>query len=282
MAFALMALIAIYLAEGAIRRSAPPCLATKEEGVTIRAVDGTQLVGRLVRREAAGDRCVLLLHGVGDDGSSQLPFAKNLAAKGITGIAIDIRGHGVSGGELRGYGVLEAGDTALWANYLRTLDCDGGVFGYGASMGAAILIQSVGAGAPFKAIVAECPFSSFRLIAEQRIQQRSGVPLWLSRAVSEALVSLAFTYVELKYGIDLALSAPENTNTRGVPILLIHGGQDNNVPPEHSIRLKDKLADATLWLVPGAAHINANQVAPFEFDERVNAWFSTVTRSKGH
>jgi len=282
MAFALMALIAIYLAEGAIRRSAPPRLATKEDGVTIRAVDGTQLVGRLVRREAAGDRCVLLLHGVGDDGSSQLPFAKNLAAKGITGIAIDIRGHGVSGGELRGYGVLEAGDTALWANYLRTLDCDGGVFGYGASMGAAILIQSVGAGAPFKAIVAECPFSSFRLIAEQRIQQRSGVPLWLSRAVSEALVSLAFTYVELKYGIDLALSAPENTNTRGVPILLIHGGQDNNVPPEHSIRLKDKLADATLWLVPGAAHINANQVAPFEFDERVNAWFSTVTRSKGH
>lgn len=247
--------------------------------VSIRAADGTLLAGRLIHRRITGSRCALLLHGVDDNAGSQMSFARSLGARGFTVLAIDIRAHGASGGELRGYGIWEADDTVRWANYLRTQNCDGGVFGYGASMGAAILIQALGRGAPFEAVVAECPFSSFRLIARERVGQRIGGSSFAARLFAGALVATAFYYAEVRYGIDLTLASPENTAANRAPVLLIHGAADRNILPSHSERLASRLSGASLWLVPGASHANARQAAPLEFDERVNQWFRAVTRS---
>jgi uncharacterized protein len=59
-----------------------------------------------------------------------------------------------------------------------------------------------------------------------------------------------------------------------VPILLIHGTADTNVPPSHSRALHALNPTMTgLWEVPGALHVSALTAAPKEYEERVVAWF---------
>jgi pimeloyl-ACP methyl ester carboxylesterase len=61
-----------------------------------------------------------------------------------------------------------------------------------------------------------------------------------------------------------------------VPIFLIHGLADDNVPPEQSewIRARDPAA-IILWDVPSAGHCGAVNAAGQEFNTRVLAWFNS-------
>lgn len=61
-----------------------------------------------------------------------------------------------------------------------------------------------------------------------------------------------------------------------VPVLLIHGLSDRNIPPYHSHRIQARnRSNITLWNVTGAGHTGAHQVAPQEFERKVLAYFST-------
>ena len=64
-----------------------------------------------------------------------------------------------------------------------------------------------------------------------------------------------------------------------MPILLIHGLADGHVPAWQSERVYETLRDeehperAELWLVPGAAHLEALEVRPEEYVRRTMDWF---------
>jgi hypothetical protein len=66
-----------------------------------------------------------------------------------------------------------------------------------------------------------------------------------------------------------------------VPVLLIHGTSDNNIPSYNSkdIQAANPL-HASLWLVPGAGHSGAYDVNPQEFGRKISSWFSE--HSAGH
>jgi fermentation-respiration switch protein FrsA (DUF1100 family) len=60
-----------------------------------------------------------------------------------------------------------------------------------------------------------------------------------------------------------------------IPVLLIHGLQDRNIPPYHSDMIQAKNpSEVIVWKVPGAIHTGAHQVAPQEFERRVLGWFA--------
>jgi len=60
-----------------------------------------------------------------------------------------------------------------------------------------------------------------------------------------------------------------------VPILLIHGENDHNISPRHSIILASAAPDhVQLWLVPGAWHTGSWSAAHQEFEDRVLGWMS--------
>jgi pimeloyl-ACP methyl ester carboxylesterase len=59
-----------------------------------------------------------------------------------------------------------------------------------------------------------------------------------------------------------------------VPILLIHGDRDTNIPPRHSRELHHvNPQSTTLWIVPGATHVATCVTAADEYARRVLAWF---------
>jgi len=63
-----------------------------------------------------------------------------------------------------------------------------------------------------------------------------------------------------------------------VPVLLIHGQADSNIPVRHSRMIHARNPATELWEVPGAEHCGAIAVAPKEFEARVMNWFGAHWR----
>jgi pimeloyl-ACP methyl ester carboxylesterase len=89
------------------------------------------------------------------------------------------------------------------------------------------------------------------------------------------LVESAFLRARWKYGFDMQPVSPESAvaNSR-VPVLLIHGAIDSNIPVRHSRHIHQLNRATELWEVPGADHCGAMAAAPEEFDRRVLNWFA--------
>lgn len=246
--------------------------------VVVNAEDGTKLAGLFLPASPAGRRkCALALHGIGDRGSNAVWLGRMLTEGGYSALLADSRAHGASGGDLATYGVLERHDLSVWINHLSSMpECRDGMYAYGASMGAGILLQSLVEERRLKAVVAECPFSSFVEVARHRIRGFLWETPWAGRLVAPPIVFGGTVYARLRYGIDLSQAAPEDSVV-GVqtPILLIHGDADDNIPLEHSRAIAARNPAIQLWVVPGARHTEAASTAPEEFKRRLLGWFDS-------
>jgi dipeptidyl aminopeptidase/acylaminoacyl peptidase len=194
-----------------------------------------------------------------------------LLRAGYAVLAADSRGHGASGGDLLSYGVRESSDVRTWADWLAESRHAERLYGLGASMGGAILLQSLATELRFRAVVAECPFATFEEVAEDRLAQVARMP----KPIFVPVVWSGFVYARVRYGIDLRRASPADVVQRtDTPILLIHGTRDDNIPLRHSQELQAlNPRDTRLWLVPGAGHVASLSADPGQYARRVTEWF---------
>jgi uncharacterized protein len=147
-------------------------------------------------------------------------------------------------------------------------------------MGAAQLLQSVSAEPIFCAVVVESPFSDLREIAYDRVGQFFHTGDWLGRTLLRPVIEIAFLYSRWKYGFDLERVSPMTmVSASKIPVLMIHGKIDSNIPLRHSRRIKSAASAAVLWEVPHADHCGAINLAPEEFVGRVLDWFGNHSLS---
>lgn len=265
-----------------VRRVAPePDLrpnGLSERQLIVNAGDGVRLFSRFIPSQTAGrSHCVIMLHGIGDNSANGISLGTMMAERGYSALLPDSRAHGQSGGELATYGVLERLDVPAWINLLSSMDeCRGGIYAYGASMGAGILLQALPHEPRLKAVVAECPFSSFAEVARHRIRGFFYQSPRMGAMLAPPVVFGGILYARMRYGIDLDSAAPEES-VAGVktPILIIHGDADDNIPVEQSRAIAARNPAIQLWVVPGARHTEAASAAPEEFKRRVMGWFDT-------
>jgi len=236
--------------------------------VQINAGDGAVLKAWLLSPEIDNGNCIITLHGIGDSRSGTAALARLFVDNHYKVLMPDSRGHGESGGEMVTYGVLEAGDIRSWVDWLVAAEHPRNIFAMGESFGAAVLLQSLSVEPRFSGVVAECPFASFKAIAEYRVAQR--IP------IAAPLVWSGFLYARWKYGVDFYAASPEAAvGATSTPVLLIHGLDDKNTPPLHSqIIASRRRSNIDLWLVPDAGHTGAFQTAPGEFRYQVLSWLS--------
>ena len=245
------------------------------EDVSITASDGAILRGWIVRPAERNGSAALLLHGLADNRLGMTGYAQLLLARGFTVLLPDARGHGESEGTLVSYGLIERNDIHQWVEMLTAWTGSRCVYGMGESMGAAELLQALEVGRKFCAVVAESPFANFREIAYDRMGQPFHLGPWIGRTVFRPLVAIAFLRARWKYGLDMQLVSPVDAIAKtDVPILLIHGRVDSNIPVRHSELIAREDPKTVLWEVPGADHCGAISVAPGEFERRVLEWFS--------
>jgi dipeptidyl aminopeptidase/acylaminoacyl peptidase len=246
------------------------------QDVTLVARDGVALHGWFMRPRESNGNAVILLHGVSDSRLGMSGYGTWLAENHYAVLLPDARGHGVSGG-LATYGLLESDDIHQWVSLLERRYHPHCVYGLGESMGAAQLLQSLPKEPRFCAVVAESSFATFREVAYARFGRQFHTGSWLGRTFFRPTLDVGLLYIRLRYGLDLEKAAPTDAvvNTH-IPVLLIHGTKDRNVPPYHSDEIqRQNPSNVVVWKVLGAVHTGAHQISSREFDYRVLEWFAT-------
>jgi hypothetical protein len=247
-----------------------------QETIQISSFDGAALAAWFFRPPNANGGTVILLHGSGDNRAGMLGFVPMLLRHQYNVLAPDSRAHGQSGGDLATFGIMESQDLKRWVDWLSRQKNPGCVYGLGESMGAAILLEALPNEPRFCAAVAESPFASLREVAYDRLGQKFGSGDWMGRTLFRPLISEAFLDARLHYHLNLEKASPAKAvaMTR-VPVLLIHGAEDFNIPVRHCQAIyKNRSGAMELWQVPGAGHTGAYRQAPEEFERRVVGWFA--------
>jgi dipeptidyl aminopeptidase/acylaminoacyl peptidase len=286
--FAFSILAGIFLAEGALhpRRLVLSAadqtrgreMATRTnsafEVVQISASDGVRLQGWHLRPLQNNGNAVILLHGLSDNRAGVIGYAEMFLKHGYSVLMPDARAHGSSSGELATYGLRETNDIHRWIAWVEDKEHPHCIYGFAESMGAAGLLQSLKSETHFCAVIAESPFSNFREIAYDRVGQFFRTGPWLGRTILRPAVDAAFIYARWKYKLNFEKISPENAVASSkVPVFLIHGQIDGNIPIRHSRKIGAGNNSVILWEVPMADHCGAIGVAPEELERRAVAWF---------
>jgi fermentation-respiration switch protein FrsA (DUF1100 family) len=241
----------------------------------LRAADGRMLRGWVLTARPGNHDFVMLLHGLSDNRMGMIGYAELFASHGYSVLMADARAHGASDGEVASYGLVEASDIREWVNWLRDHDNPHCVYGFGESMGAAQLLESLSMEDRFCGVIAESSFSTFREIAYDRVGQPLHTGPWLGRTLLRPLVAVAFGYAKWKYKLNMEQISPERAiASNHVPVFLIHGEEDSNIPVRHSRMIAKRDPAVVLWIVPGAGHCGAISVAREEFEQRVLGWYA--------
>jgi hypothetical protein len=239
----------------------------------VRTPDGVVLDAWLFTPREPNGSAVIALHGIADSRMGMLAHAGLLLRNKFTVLVPDSRGHGSSGGDIVTYGIRESSDVRCWADRLFQEPGVRRLYGIGQSSGASILLQSLHVEPRFRAVVADSPFANFEEIAYERLQQASGIPQFAFWPI----VRIGFVYTDVVRKMDLRQASPlASVRTTRVPILLIHGSADTNIPPHHSGELHAANPGSTkLWIVPGAGHVASLGTAPEAYEHNVVGWFQS-------
>jgi fermentation-respiration switch protein FrsA (DUF1100 family) len=250
--------------------------ASELSDVTITAHDGAVLRGWQIRPAESNGNVVILLHGVGDNRLGVSGYGAWLARNHYTILLPDARAHGYSGGDLATYGLKESDDIHRWVDWLEGNEHPNCVFGFGESMGAAQILQSLSRETRFCAVVAESSFATFREVAYARVGRPFHTGPWVGRSFFWPTVEVGFLYVREKFGLNMEAASPADAVAHSdTPVFLIHGLSDENIPSFHSIEIQERNPSRlTLWRVAGAGHCGTHSVAPQEFERKVLTWFA--------
>lgn len=221
------------------------------ETVTIQAVDQKKLFGRYYHH-LDGAPIQIQFHGY--RGSAMRDFCGGTAfAKkmGHNVLVVDQRCHGYSEGNTITFGVMERYDCQSWAYYAyHRFGSSTPLILTGVSMGATTVLMASDLDLPETVcgIVADCPYSS-PLDIITKVAGEFGLP----RKPAAALCGFgAWLYGHFRVSGASALESVRNTH---LPIILLHGEEDQLVPCHMSREIYDAcVAQKELHTFPGASH----------------------------
>jgi pimeloyl-ACP methyl ester carboxylesterase len=239
-----------------------------EDGVPI---DAVHLPGRK-------DLAIIVAHGF--TLSWQHPAVWRVAsqfnrAAGV--ITFDFRGHGRSGG-LSTLGDLEIKDLDVAVAYARELGY-ARVAAVGFSMGASIVLRHAGLIGGLDAVVSVSGPGRWYYRGTKRMRQvhllvehrlgRFVTRRWLKTRISPE----GWKLVPVPPAEAAALISP-------VPLLIVHGEQDQFFPPEHARQLYMAAREPKeLWLLPGMGH--AESGCGQDLVDRIARWVDQATSGAG-
>jgi fermentation-respiration switch protein FrsA (DUF1100 family) len=176
-----------------------------------------------------GSRVVAYFHGNGEDLADSIPMVSLLRSLGVGVLAVEYPGYGVAGGRPSEQGAYAAGEAALrWLRSERGVDRDRVVL-LGQSLGSGVAAELAKRGLGAR-LVLIAPFTSAGEMA------RRMVPLFPARFV--------------RYRFDTLAKAP----TISMPVLIIHGTEDEVVPFAMGQRLAGLFPQARFVPIWGGTH----------------------------
>lgn len=224
------------------------------QDVSIVSYDDLKLHGTLVDNQS--DVYVIMVHGYRGDGASIISPIKKMNNEGYNLLIPDLRGHGKSEGDYIGMGWDDRHDILQWIHFLLDRNPDISIVLYGVSMGGATVMNVAGEDIPHqvKAVIEDCGYTSVWDLFKAHID--------MSNLESEIALRMASFATRLRAGYALEDDQPiEQVKKSKIPILFIHGDQDDFVP----FSMLDDLYNAAnsekqKLIIQGAGHANSCSV----------------------
>jgi len=234
------------------------------EDVHFASADGTRLHAWFLPAQGKPEGTIFFLHGNAENISTHIGSVYWLPARGFNVFLLDYRGYGLSEGAPFIAGVQEDIDAGLQALLARPEVDRKRIVLFGQSLGGALATYYV-AHTPrredIRALVIESTFASYRDIAREKLAS-----FWLTWPLQ---IPLSWTVDDDYSPVDaIGRASP-------IPVLIIHGDEDNIVPVGNGRRLYEAAkAPKEFWLVPGGRHIAA--MGQTELRERFVAYLRSL------
>jgi pimeloyl-ACP methyl ester carboxylesterase len=241
------------------------------ENITITArIDSMQIAGWFIPSESR--KVVIIVHGRNQSRTSYgglVELADYLHRNGLNVVMLDLRGHGQSPDAKYSFGLMERRDVEGAVDWLtqRGYEQEGiGVLGI--SLGAAAVIGAAAEEPKISAVVEDSGFAELYPILEARSYSDGGLPGFL--------LTPTLWMIKLRYGYDLSQVRPVNEvgTIAPRPLLIIHSVDDQIVPVENAMQLKEAYPEAETWILHGPEHACAFYSYPEEYSQRVSSFFN--------
>lgn len=221
--------------------------------------DGLKLKADVVWTDRNSHRWVLTVHGYTGRRTDMQNIAAFYGEKGYNALMPDMRAHGESEGKYIGMGWPDRLDVLDWISWLLELDPRAEIILHGVSMGGATVMMTAGEELPpqVKGVVEDCGYTSVWDIFSDELDYLFHLPPF-----PVLYAASAFSKVKAGYSFGEA-SALEQVKKCRVPMLFIHGSEDNFVHTEMVYKLYDACpSPKDLLVVEGAGHGSSYSMDP--------------------
>lgn len=222
---------------------------TPYEEVTIKSNYGYSIKGRLFDRSS--DKSVILLHREGRNMVASYKFLQMYLDLHYNILMCDARYHGHTGGDSYTYGYFERWDLKNEADFLFDRYGKDSLVGFhGESGGAATALMTLYQDDRIGFTIADSSFSEL-LEVMRNLEQR------VLRTRSKKLLILIDQIVKRRAGFSLANVSPLlEIQALEVPVLFIHSGADEMIPPKMSkILASFKSGYNEIYIAPDSPHL---------------------------
>ncbi len=187
---------------------------------------------------------VLFLHGNAENISTHIGSVYWLPERGFNVLLFDYQGYGQSEGVPSIAGALSDVEAALGFMVQQRERYGEPVIVFGQSLGGALAIGAVAHSAyrtHIKGLIVDCAFADYRLIAREKL-----AGFWLTWPLQWPLsLTIDDEYSPLS---DVREVAP-------IPLLIMHGEQDQVVPVHHARLLYEQAREPkSIWIFPDGSH----------------------------
>jgi uncharacterized protein len=210
---------------------------------------------------------VILVHGVRANRLAMLGRATLLSQHGYSVFLFDLPAHGESSGSFISFGKRESSAVSAVLAWVKSRKKDGRVGVDGVSLGgASVLLRAEHSG--FDAIVVEAAFPDIHRAILHRLKDRFGI-------IGYGLEPLLRVQLIARLSEWPSELAPINEIAKvSAPILVVGGENDRLTPIEETREMYQKaLEPKTLWIVPGAGHVDYLKTHPADFERIVGGFF---------
>ena len=218
------------------------------------------------------DRYMILTHRYTDNLWGSTKYAKTYLSLGFNCVLYDLRGHGENEPHICTYTVLESKDLLAVIHDTRLRYGDGIRIGlHGESLGASTTAAVLGLKPDVEFAVCDCGFSNIYDIIRGTLTYRR-YPTTMADGAS--------FFCRLLHGYPMSEMRPvDRLADNSVPILFIHGADDNFIPPWHSQVMHIKTAGySEFHTVPGAGHAKSLETDPENYGLMIQKFLKTIEK----
>ena len=217
--------------------------------VTVRAFDGIPLKGHWIPAENP-ERIIIAMHGWRARWSRDFGMISDFwTDAGCSVLYAEQRGQNSSSDKHMGFGLTERNDCKTWAEWASDKGLP--VYLAGISMGASTVLMACNLPLPecVRGIMADCAFTSPDNIWRHVVHDNLHLPYNLRSIVADRLCRRKTGFGSNEFSTTESLK-----NTR-IPVLFLHGTDDNFVPVSMAYEnYKACAAPKRIFVVPGADH----------------------------